>query len=309
MTSGRQETSPASRRRFLPYLLIIPSLFFLLLCFFVPSVYNVRLSLQDISLLELARGDRPISLQNFRRLLGDPQAYLALKNTVVWLTVATVLLRLALGLLLALLLNGTALKRWRMAGVARTLLLIPWATPPVVAVAAWRWLLDEQYGAVNTALVQVGLLREPVAFLVRTSTVWWSVVAIIVWRELPFAVLTILAGLQTIPEELYEAARVDGASGLHAFRYITAPLLRPVLAVVALLITIWTFNNFVYVWLTTRGGPGNFTQVLATLVYLEGFTNYRLGYSAAIGMGMTFIMVLFSLIYFRTIFRRSLVAE
>lgn len=295
----------ATLRRLVPYALIIPSLCFLVLFFFAPSVYNIRLSLLDISLLELGRGGRFAGVRNYLRLLRDPQVHLAFRNTVLWLTAATVLIRLFLGLGLALLLNGSALRRWRLAGAARTMLLIPWATPPVVAVAAWRWLLDAQYGAVNIFLVNLGLIREPVAFFARTETVWWSVVTIIVWRELPFVTLTLLAGLQSIPEELYEAAHVDGAGGAQAFWHVTIPLLRPVLAVVALLTTIWTFNNFVYVWLSTQGGPGNYTSVLATAVYLEGFSNYQMGYSAAIGMTMTIILVIFALAYFRTIFRRS----
>jgi multiple sugar transport system permease protein len=127
-----------------------------------------------------------------------------------------------------------------------------------------------------------------------------------VWRELPFVVISLLAGLQSIPGELYEAARIDGASEWGLIWHITLKLLRPVLAVVTLLITIWTFNNFLYVWLTTRGGPGQATQVLATQMYTEAFINYKLGYGAAVGVLMSVLMLVFAVAYFNTAFKRSM---
>ncbi len=284
---------------------MLPALVVLALFFLWPALYNFLLSLQRISLFELAKGGAWIGLSNYVEMAGDPLTRLALKNTVLWLTAATVSLRLVFGVILALLLNAPVLRRWRLSGLARSMVLIPWITPPVVAVAAWKWLLHPQFGAINQLLVQVGLIDDGIPFLVRTSTVWPAVVAIVVWRELPFVVIMVLAGLQVIPIDLYDAAKVDGAAGFNLFRYITFPLLRPVLAVVILMTTIWTYNNFVYVWLTTAGGPGNFTQVLATQMYIEAFTNYRLGYGATIGALMSFIMLLFAIIYFLAVFRHS----
>jgi multiple sugar transport system permease protein len=128
----------------------------------------------------------------------------------------------------------------------------------------------------------------------------------VVWRELPFVVISLLAALQSMPPEIYEAARIDGASEWQLIRRITLPLLRPVLAVVTLLTTIWTFNNFLYVWLTTRGGPGESTHVLATQMYTEAFTNYKLGYGASVGVLMSVIMLVFAIVYFNTVFKKSL---
>lgn len=288
-----------------PYLLLLPALLILALFFLWPAVYNFLLSLQRISLFDLAKGGKWVGLANFAELARDPMTKLTLKNTVLWLTIATVGLRLILGLGLALLLNAAVLRRWRLSGLARSLVLIPWVTPPVVAVAAWKWLLHPRYGAINQILLGIGLINDGIPFLVKISTVWWAIVIIVVWRELPFVVITLLAGLQSIPLELYDAARVDGASEIRLFWHVTLPLLEPVLVVITLLMTIWTYNNFVYVWLTTAGGPGNYTQVLATQMYSEAFTNYRMGYGASVGVLMSVIMLLFSIVYFFTVFKKS----
>lgn len=303
-------TSTSSKRyrlatRIEPYGLLLPALLVLTLFFLWPAVYNFLLSFRSISLFELTKGGEWVGLDNFIELATDPLARLALKNTVFWLTAMTVGLRLVLGLALALLLNSAALQRWHLSGLARSLVLVPWVTPPVVAVAAWKWLLHPRYGAINQLLVGSGLIDDGIPFLMKTSTVWWAIAAVIVWRELPFVVISVLAGLQAIPVELYDAARVDGASALRLFWHITLPLLRPVLVVIVLLTTIWTYNNFVYVWLMTHGGPGNYTQVLATEMYTEAFTNYRLGYGATVGVLMSVTMLIFALLYFVAVFKKS----
>jgi multiple sugar transport system permease protein len=287
-----------------PYVLLLPALIILLGFFLYPFLYNIGLSFQKISLFELAKGGEWVGPENFKELLTDSMTVLTLKNTVVWLTAATVGLRLILGMGFALLLNTAVLRRWRLLGLARSLTLIPWVTPPVVAVAAWKWLLHPRYGAINQILYDLRLIDSGIPFLVKASTVWGAIVTIIVWRELPFVIISLSAGLQAIPKELYEAARVDGASGRQIFRHVTLPMLKPVLVIVVMLTTIWTYNNFVYVWLTTQGGPGNFTQVLATQMYTEAFVNYRLGYGASVGVLMSGIMAVFATVYFFTIFRR-----
>jgi multiple sugar transport system permease protein len=308
---GRQELNSSRRqvlsRRLEPYNLLLPTLVVLSLFFFAPAVYNILLSFQEISLFELGRGGKWVGLQNFLTLANDSQMKVVLGNTVIWLTLVTVLLRLGLGLALAVLFNADVLRRWRLRAITRSLLLIPWLVPPVVAVGVWQWMMHPRYGAINLVLLELHLIDEGIPFLARASTVWWAIIAIVVWRELPFVVISLLAGLQSIPEELREAARIDGASEIGVFRHVTLPLLRPVLVIVGLLTTIWTFNNFVYVWLTTRGGPGNYTQVLATQMYTEAFTNYKLGLGAAIGAVMSIIMMVFAVIYFFTVFRKSMV--
>ncbi|MFO1146736.1 MAG: sugar ABC transporter permease [Alsobacter sp.] len=295
-----RSAAPAARSRaqLEPYGLVAPALIVLALFFAGPALYNILLSFQELSLFDLGKSGRWVGFANFAEVLSDPATGRALYNTALPQTVVTVAVRLALGLALALLLNATVFSRWRLGWLVRSLMLIPWVTPPVVAVAAWKWLLDARYGVVNQALLGLGLIDQGIPFLARTSTVWPAVQTMLIWRELPFVVITFLAALQSIPGELKEAARIDGATEFQIQTRIVIPMLRPVIAVVALLTTIWTFNNFVYVWLATRGGPGNYTQVLATQMYTTSFVDYRMGAGAAVGVLMSVIMFGFALCYF-----------
>jgi multiple sugar transport system permease protein len=288
-----------------PYGLIAPGLTILILLFAVPAAYNIWLSLHDVTPYDALGDGTFVGAGNFRSILTNPLTFDSLKNTVLWLTIATVVIRLVLGLGIALLLQAPVLRRLRLLGVARTLVLIPWMIPPTVAVAAWRWLLDGQAGLLNQLLMRLGLIDQGVPFLGQTSTVWWCVVAIISWRELPFVIIVLMAGLQAIPHDQYEAAAIDGAGRFRTLWYVTLPNLRPVLGVVALMITIGSFNNFVYVWLTTGGGPGTYTQVLATQLFTAAFVDNQLGSGAAIGLLMSACMVVFTLFYLGVLRRRA----
>ncbi|UQN29286.1 carbohydrate ABC transporter permease [Brachybacterium kimchii] len=282
-----------------PYLLSAPALLVIGLLFLIPSVYNVVLAFQHLTPYQSPGEAEAAGLENFTDLWSSGDLPHAALNTVLWLTAATVVLRLGIGLGLALALESPILRRWRLRGVSRTIILIPWMVPQVVAIAAWRWILDGSTGVLNQALTGLGLIDQGVPFLAQTSTVWWSIIAIIVWRELPFVVMVLVAGLQSIPAEQYEAAAVDGAGRWASWRSVTVPHLRPVLTVVVLVTVIQTFNNFVYVWLTTGGGPGNATAVLATELYSAAFFDNDLGAGAAIGLLMTAIMAIFAVVYLR----------
>lgn len=291
--------------RLQPYLLTTPALVIVALLFLFPSIYNVVLAFQSLSPFQ-APGDADwVGWRNFSRVIADPQFGGAAFNTVFWLTLVTVVLRLIFGIALALALHSPILRRWKVRGLARTMALLPWMVPPVVAVAAWRWILDGNSGVLNQTLESLGLIDSGIPFLAQTSTVWWSVIAIIVWRELPFAVMVLLAGLQSIPDEQYEAASLDGAARWRQFLSVTLPNLRPVLTVVVLVTVIATFNNFVYVWLTTGGGPGAYTAVLATELYSTAFFANNLGGAAAIGLIMTAIMAVFAVLYMRATFKED----
>lgn len=296
---------PARRRTATPFGLVLPAMLILAFFFVGPAIYNVALAFQELSLFDLGKGGEWVGLANFAEVLGDPATGRSLYNTTFLLTVVTVAVRLALGLALALLLNASVFRRWRLGWLVRSLVLIPWVTPPVVAVAAWKWLLDARYGVVNQLLIASGLIDQGIPFLAKTDTVWGAIQTILVWRELPFVAITFLAALQSIPTDLRDAARIDGASAVQFFTRVVLPLLRPVIAVVTLLTTIWTFNNFVYVWLATRGGPGDYTQVLATQMYTTSFVDYRMGAGAAVGVVMSVIMFAFALIYFLILFREK----
>lgn len=282
-----------------PYLLSAPALLVIGLLFLVPSIYNVILAFQSLSPYQSPGDAEAVGFENFADLWSSGDLPNAAFNTVFWLTAMSVVLRLLAGLGLALALQSPILRRWKLRGVSRTLILIPWMVPQVVAIAAWRWILDGNSGVLNQALNALGIIDGGIPFLAQTSTVWWSIIAIIVWRELPFVVMVLVAGLQSIPSEQYEAASVDGAGRWISLRSVTLPNLRPVLTIVVLVTVIQTFNNFVYVWLTTGGGPGNYTAVLATELYSAAFFDNELGAGAAIGLLMTAIMAIFAVLYLR----------
>ncbi len=297
-----------SRVRRQPYVLLAPAMLVMALLFLFPAVYNVVLAFQRLSPYD-APGDAVwVGLQNFRDVFTDPQTGRSAFNTVFWLTGVTVAIRLVAGMALALLLQSPVLERWKLRGVCRTLVLVPWMIPPVVAVASWKWLLDANSGVINQVLVQAGVIDNGIPFLAQTSTVWWSVVTILVWRELPFVVIVLMAGLQGIPKEQYEAASLDAVNRWQSFRFITIPNLRPVLTVIVLMTVIQTFNNFVYVWLSTGGGPGTYTQVLATQLYSAAFVSNSLGEGAAIGLLMSAVMAVFALVYLRVTSRQEAAA-
>jgi len=289
--------------------LILPAMVLLLFIFFLPPVYDVLLSFQELDLFDMRGlgGGRFIGFDNYRRLVSDPLFYKVLFNTWVCLTAVTVALRMAAGFLLALLLDSAALRRWRLTEVGRTLLFLPWAVPPVVAVTIWKWLLNPQYGFVNLALLKMGLRQDPIVFLSSPNPyiTWWSIIFPIVWKETPFAAIVFLSGLQSIPQELYEVAEIDGAGWLATLRFVTIPLMKPVTMIIAFMLTLWTFNNFVYVWLTTRGGPGDMTQVMGTMVYYQSFVEYDLAYGATFGIAMILFMGIFGVFYLRYFFRGS----
>ena len=285
---------------------MLAPIFLILICFYLyPTVFNFYNSFTDLSLLGLRRGGSFIGLGNYAKLLGSADFYRVLWNTAVWLTAVSVALRVVLGFGVALLLNSEPVRKYRLVTLSRLILLVPWATPPVVAVIVFRWLLDQRLGAVNRMLMALGIIDLPIAFFGDVRWVWPSVITIIVWNTLPMVSLTFLAALQSLPEELIEAAKVDGATGPQRIRYIILPHLRPTMVVITLLSTFWTFNNFLYVWLTTGGGPGSYTNVIATDIYIKAFIEYHLGYSSAIGVFAALLMAAFALVYLRVVARRE----
>jgi multiple sugar transport system permease protein len=286
--------------------MLAPAFVILALFYVWPTAQNLALSFTDLSLLGLKRGGRFIGLENYREFVTGPEFGHLLFNTVVWLTALSVGLRLLLGLGIALLLNSPLLARWRLATIAKVAVLVPWATPPIVAVVIWRWMLEPQNGVVNAALRRLHLIDDPVAFFADLRTVWPSVVTVIVWNTVPVIAVSLLASLQSIPDELNEAAALDGASRWQQFRYITLPFLMPTIVVLTLMSVFWTFNNFVYVWLATGAGPGTFTNVLATEIYIKAFTDFRLGYSSAVGIVMAGVMAVFGILYYRFVAPREL---
>ena len=277
--------------------LLLPAVAILALVIFYPLVQALLLSLKDASLLNATVA--PFTgLDNFKQLLGDEVFWTAVKNTFV-LTTVSIGGSLALGMSLALVLNENLPFRNFFRGIA----LIPWVVPGVVVALLTLYMFNSQVGVIDYVLVQLGVTERFVDWFGSTRNAMWAIILANIWNQTPFYMLMILAGLQTVPEDEYDAVKVDGANVLQRFRYVTLPNIRGVLAIVIALQVIWNFNNFDLIWATTEGGPVNATTTLTVHVYRMAFKSLDLGYAAAIGVVMLIALLLFSVFYVRAMER------
>jgi multiple sugar transport system permease protein len=254
--------------------LLAPTVLILIGLVLYPFFYAIWLSFTDKT---VGSPGQFVGFRNFAYVLAWPQFTTAVWNTVVF-TVSAVAMKFVLGMAVALVLN----QQIRGRNFFRAFLLLPWAMPAFVVYLVWRWLYDPLSGLINYALIDLGLIATPIAFLSDRSTAMLSVIVAHVWRNFPFYAISFLAGMQTIAQELYDAAQVDGASRAQQFRHITLPGLYHIIGVVVLLTTIWTANAFEPVYLLTGGGPSDATMVYTMLVYVMGMMNLRLGEAAAV---------------------------
>ncbi len=279
------------KQKAFPYFLISPALLFVTVFAFYPIAYTWWLSLHRIILALPQLGEPFVGLENFRRLLNDPRAWQALGFTLLFVGVTT-LLELFFGLISALALHQPLLGR----GPIRAVILIPWAIPTVVSSQMWRFLFNDQYGFIN--LLFFGYHPELYrAFLAEPISAMVAVMAVDVWKTTPFCTLILLAGLQYIPEELYEAARVDGAGRWSQFLHITLPLLKPTMVLVLLFRTLDAFRVFDSIYVMTQGGPADATLVLQFYGYKRMFAEGLLGYGAAISAVIFIISLAVSMFY------------
>ena len=258
------------------YFLISPAVFLMLVLLAYPFVLAVWISLTSRILGEPGKF---IGLGNFIKLLGDSLFLQTVWNSFVY-TISTVALKMLLGVILALLLNQEMPFR----NLVRGALLLPWIVPTSLSVLTWLWMFDSLFSVVNYLLMGAGLISRKIPWLGDPLWAMVSVIIVNTWRGLPFFAISFLAGLMTIPRELYEAAEVDGAKTFRQFWHITLPLLQPVIAVVVLFSTIWTFADFQIVYILTHGGPINATQIFATMAYDVALVAGRIGEGSAISL-------------------------
>jgi multiple sugar transport system permease protein len=279
--------------RALPYFLVTPTLFLVLLFIVYPFISGIWTSLHKSTFgIELGPF---VGFDNYIKIFTrDDVFWQDFTNTIVW-TVGNLGLQTVLGLGGALLLN----RSFKGQGLARSIIIIPWVIPTVVTALMWRWILEPDLGILNNILFALRLITQPVVYLGSPSYAMLTAIVINTWRFSPFAVILILAALQTIPNELYESAEIDGATPLRSFIHITMPLLTPMLSFVGFIAFVWTFNMFDIIWLTTEGGPANATETLPVLVFRRAFLEYRMGEAAAVTVFMFLFLLAFSLIFLR----------
>ena len=282
------------RQSVFSWLMMAPPLLFLAALVGYPFCYGILLSLQD---RPVAHPGTFVGLKNFATNIADPIFWRVVVNTFVYTGVAT-LLKMVGGLGLAVAMN----QHFRMKNLVRALLLLPFIVPTVLSTVAWMWMLDPAFSVVNRLLIGLGVPRPGPSWLGNPILAMFSIIMINTWRGLPFYGITLLAGLQTVPPELYEAATIDGASGWQRFRYVTLPLLQPIILIVTLFSVIFTFADFQLVYVLTHGGPQNATQLFATYAFdiAMGAGQLGLGASVALAMFPALALLIFALtIYMR----------
>ncbi|MBO1075168.1 carbohydrate ABC transporter permease [Roseomonas marmotae] len=285
-------------KTFLVIACLTPALGLLLVFLTYPLGLGIWLAFTDT---HIGRGGYFIGFENFESLWHDRVFWGAVFYTVFYTAVATVL-KFGLGLWLALLLN----ENLPLKSLLRAVILLPWIVPTVLSAIAFWWMFDAQFSIISYILVdKLGLLDQYIDFLGTPWAARWSLVFANVWRGIPFVAISLLAGLQTIPPSLYEAALLDGASSWQRFTRITAPLLMPILAVVLTFSVLFTFTDFQLVYAITRGGPINSTHLMATLAFQRGIPGGQLGEGAAIAVSMIPFLVLATLFSYFALARRK----
>ncbi|NOY58637.1 MAG: sugar ABC transporter permease [Calditrichaeota bacterium] len=270
----------------LAYLYTMPALIVMALVVLYPFIYNVVISFSNMNLTHF-RDWRLIGLKNYMTVISDKSFWYFFYKTVLW-TGLNLFFHVTIGVTLALILN----KNIKGKTFFRTLLILPWAVPQYITALTWRGMFNSQYGAISIMLQRWFGISIP-----WLTTEWGAFAACLItniWLGFPFMMVIALGGLQSIPDELYEAAEIDGSSWYHKLKNITIPLLKPVMIPAITLGVIWTFNNFNVVWLVSNGGePSDKTHILVSWVYKTGFTYFRLGYAAAFSMIIFSILLIF----------------
>jgi multiple sugar transport system permease protein len=282
---------------FLVVVCLLPAVGLLMTFLTYPLGLGIYLAFTDTT---IGRRGIWVGFENFQYLLGDPIFWNAVFFSVFYTAVATVG-KFGLGLWLALLLNN----HLPFKSLLRAIILLPWIVPTVLSAIAFWWIYDPQFSIISHLLIQTGLRETNVDFI---NTAWparWSLIAANIWRGIPFVAISLLAGLQTISPSLYEAAMLDGATPWQRFRYITFPMLLPILAIVMTFSIIFTFTDFQLVYAITRGGPVNSTHLLATLAFQRGIPGGQLGEGAAIAVSMIPFLIFATLFSYFALARRK----
>jgi len=290
------------QRNIFCYLMVAPSLVLVMILGIYPMIDSLRLSMLQYDLMRIPTEGTPfVGFANFMTIFADPRFVQSLVNTFLFALIAVASV-LFLGLLIAQVLNLEFGGR----NFLRSLVLIPWVIPPVVASAIWMWVYQPERSPINQVLRSLGLIDSNIKFLTDATTTlgpisipMLAVSSVRIWGGLPFVTVMILAGLQSIPKDVYEAAEIDGASVIDRFWHVTIPMLRPVLAILVTLLFIGGIGHFEVNYVMTGGGPNNLTNILAVMAYQQAFTLFRFDLAAAISSVILIVTGLIAALYIR----------
>lgn len=281
-----------SKQTLYGYLFVLPILLWLAATILYPLFASVALSFQNVGII--GTGGEYVGLDNYVKLLESEQFWAATRRSLVWVA-GNAVVQTLLAFMAALALKQT----FPGVRIARIWIILSWIVPTVVVVVIWRWLLNASGGIVNYALVSLSIIPEPMGFFSGGDIAMTSVILINSWRWFPFMTVLLLAGLQSIPEELYDATAVDGASTIQQFIYVTIPGLQPVLFVLGLVGILLSFNVFDVIWLLTSGGPSSATMTLPVYIYETAFRKYELSEAAAMSVLASLFLLTFAIVFTR----------
>lgn len=282
----------------LPLMMILPGLLLSVSIIGYPIIDLAWTSLQDVSRFGKLTGFNGGA--NYGEVFSDPLFWESLWRTGIW-TFAVVGGTLAISMPVAMILNDDFYGR----GLARVIIMLPWAISLTMTAVVWRWALNGRAGLLNASLMNAGIIDQPIEWLATASTAFVVEILVGILVSIPFTTTILLGGLSSMPQDAYEAAVVDGASGWHQFRYITLPLMKPFINIAIVLNVIYVFNSLPIIWVMTEGGPANGTDILVTYLYKLAFRFGQLGKAAAISLVMFFVLLAFTMLYVALVSRND----
>jgi multiple sugar transport system permease protein len=275
----------------LPYILILPTFIVVAVLVAYPIFDVIRLSFTDLLLLRPGTG-KFVGFKTFTKTFTDSVFPLVIRNTITWMALATIF-SIGIGLGIGYYLSFD----WKINRLLRAIILLPWILPPVISASIWQWMVHSDFGVINDLLIRLRILTEGFAWLGEPKIALYVLIGIMVWKNIPMLSILLSAAFQGVPTELLEAATIDGASEWQKFRRISLPTVRYTLLILMVIVSIWNIQQFVIIWITTRGGPINSTHILPTYIYEMAFTNFRFGHAAALSVITIIILMGISVIY------------
>ncbi|MBW7475718.1 sugar ABC transporter permease [Paenibacillus oenotherae] len=276
------------------YLFLLPALVFMAIFIIYPIFYNAVLSFKDVNVYNLNGKQNFVGFDNYIKTFKDQVFYIAAKNSVIF-TVVSIFFQFVIGFALALLFNSKFPGR----NLFRSLMLLAWMLPVVITGTVFQWMMSGDYGVINYFLQSIGLIDQPINWLSEGNTALLGTIIANIWIGIPFNMIILLSGLQTLPEQLYEAAKLDGANRLLQFKHITLPLMRPTILVLLMLGIINTFKVFDLIFIMTAGGPVTSSTVLPIYAYQLSFSMFDFSHGASVSMIMFVLLILVAIVYLK----------
>ena len=282
-----------TKKKIAPYLYVMPVLILLLIMYGYPLIKSIIMSLQDYKLT--SSGSAPFNdFANFKKMFSDTDFLLLLKNSLIYVIISVVA-QFVLGLILALCLKTKIRGR----GIYQSIVFLPWAFSSFVVGLMFRWSFNGEYGVVNDILMKMGIIKENVAWLGTPGLSLAVVIIAMIWMGIPFFGIMILAALQSVPDDIYEAADIDGCGMFRKFFSLTLPYIKPTIIMTVLLRTIWIFNSFDLIVIITGGGPVNYSQTLPSYMYSKAFASYDFGLASAFGVLLIVILGIYAVLFLK----------